>query len=130
VGCPATLLEWKSILIDEFKTCTRLELGRLLSGRAEVKFHSSSAAVSFVDDGRLVGRERGAMSRRDEGEEVDFWTPSCCCCWNGEEVRGLEDTNAEKGSAAGGVAVFCGTEGAGVEDCDPGCGPLTEENIS
>lgn len=70
------------------------------------------------------------MSRSAEGDEAGFWVPSCCCCWKGDEFRGLGDTKAANGSAGGGVAVCCGRGGAGVEDCDAGCEPLREEKIS
>jgi hypothetical protein len=40
---PWLLIEEKSILIDEFKTHTWQELGKLSSGNADVNVHSSSA---------------------------------------------------------------------------------------
>jgi len=49
-GCPWLLVEEKSILIDEFKTHTWQELGKLSSGNADVKVHSSSAE-DFATDG-------------------------------------------------------------------------------
>jgi len=42
-GCPLALIEEQSILIDEFKTQTWQELGKLSSGNADVNVHSSSA---------------------------------------------------------------------------------------
>ena len=130
VCCPGTLLAAISILMEEFRTCTRFEDGRVLSGRDDVKFHSSSVAALFIDDGRLLGRDNGgSMSRSEEGDAVVLWAPDGCC-WKGDEVREPVDTKDANGSAGGGVAVCCGRVGAGVEDCEPGWEPLREEKIS
>lgn len=95
--CPTGLVAENSILIADECTSNRFDVGRLLSGREEAKFHSSSVATPFEDG--AASRNDGPAERSSNEEEV-LGGLTAGARLNGEEDLEPGATSAAKGSAA------------------------------
>lgn len=126
-GEDGTRRMWKSTRNFELSTWISFLVGRaLVAGSEDAKFHSSSSAAAWP------AGCWGAPPARSNKDEDAGWA----CAgggWNAPpDGRGLADMSEANGSdTCGGVAVDrAWGEGLGLDDCDIGCGVLTEARRS
>lgn len=94
--CPVSLLAMNSILMEDECTSSCCEVAKVLSGREDAKFHSSSVAAPFGEEGADAACDDvSARSSREEDAAVGL---AAACRRNGELALELAEISAANGS--------------------------------